>query len=121
MANLVDHVFHHLAGILDQVDNGKQDLSIGLAELLDDGGRLAGSASHDVVSFLHGGRLLSDSCLATGFYRIGSQPPPTNLQLNSGRLRRLVSSRRYAWHYPSKQLLFLERTLRGRGSTHQTV
>ena len=38
MANLVDHVFHHLAGILDQVDNGKQDLSIGLAELLDDGG-----------------------------------------------------------------------------------
>src|SRR5262245_57032561 len=87
MANLVDHVFHHLAGILDQVDDGKQDLSIGLAELLDNGGRLAGSASHDMVSFLHGGRLLSDSCLATGFYRIGSQPPPTNLQLNSGPLR----------------------------------
>src|SRR5215831_17930765 len=86
MANLVDHMFHHLAGILDQVDDGKQDLSIGLAELLDNGGRLAGSASHDMVSFLHGGRLLSDSCLATGFYRIGSQPPPTNLQLNSGRL-----------------------------------
>src|SRR5262245_41991797 len=86
MANLVDHMFHHLAGILDQVDDGKQDLSIGLADLLDNGGRLAGSASHDMVSFLHGGRLLSDSCLATGFYRIGSQPPPTNLQLNSGPL-----------------------------------
>src|SRR5262249_23233181 len=93
MANLVDHMFHHLAGILDQVDDGKEDLSIGLAELLDNGGRLAGSASHDMVSFLHGGRLLSDSCLATGFYRIGSQPPPTNLQLNSGPLRRVSTGR----------------------------
>src|SRR5215472_7555350 len=63
MANLVDHVFHHLAGILDQVDDGKQDLSVGLAELLDNGGRLAGGASHDVVSFLHGGRLLSVFCV----------------------------------------------------------
>ncbi|HEV2381076.1 MAG TPA: two-component regulator propeller domain-containing protein [Terriglobia bacterium] len=32
-------------------------------ELLDDGGRLAGSASHDVVSSLHGGRLLSVFCV----------------------------------------------------------
>ena len=84
MSDFVDHVLDYLAGILDQVDDGKQDLAVGLAELLDDGGRLARSAGHDVVSFLHGGRLLSDSCLATGFYRIRRQPPPTNLQLSMG-------------------------------------
>ena len=50
----------HLASILDEVDDGKQDLSVGQPELLDDGGRLASSASHDVVSFLH----------AVGFFRI---------------------------------------------------
>ena len=72
VSDLVDHGLDHLAGILDQVDDGKQDLSVGLAELLDNGGRLARSAGHDVVSFLHGGRLLSDSRLATGFYRIGA-------------------------------------------------
>ena len=72
VSQFMDHVFHHMAGILDQVDDGKQDLSVGLAELLDDGGRLARSAGHYVISFLHGGRLLSDSCLATGFYRIGA-------------------------------------------------
>src|SRR5215831_429073 len=86
VTDLVDHLLHDITGILDQADDRKQDLTIGLAELLDDGGRLARCAGHDVVRFLHGGRLLSDSCLATGFYRIGSQPPPTNLQLNSGRL-----------------------------------
>lgn len=32
----IDHVLDHLAGILAQVDDGKQDLPIGLAELLDD-------------------------------------------------------------------------------------
>jgi hypothetical protein len=71
--DLVDHGLDHLAGILNQVDDGKQDLSVGLAELLDNGGRLARSAGHDVVSFLHGGRLLSVFLrLATGFYRIGA-------------------------------------------------
>jgi len=40
-----------------------------LTELLDDGGGLTRSASHDVILFLHGGWLLSASCLATGFYR----------------------------------------------------
>src|SRR4051794_11231821 len=71
MPDLVDYVLDYLAGILYQVDDGKQDLAVGLAELLDDGGRLARSAGYDVVSFLHGGRLLSDSSLATGFYRTG--------------------------------------------------
>ena len=61
VADLVDHGFHHLAGAFDQVDDGKQDLSVGLTELLDDGGRLARSAGHDVIRFLHGGWLLSDS------------------------------------------------------------
>ena len=41
MTDLVDHVLDHLAGILDEVDDRKQDLTIALAELLDDGGRLA--------------------------------------------------------------------------------
>jgi hypothetical protein len=86
VSEFMDHVLDYMAGILDEVHDGKQDLAVGLAELLDDGSRLARSASHDVIRFLHGGRLLSDSCLATGFYRIGSQPPPTNLQLNSGLL-----------------------------------
>ncbi len=65
----MDHGFHHLAGALDQVDDGQQDLPVGLAELLDHGGLLASSVSHNMVLFLHGGWLLSDSCLATGFYR----------------------------------------------------
>jgi hypothetical protein len=63
VADFMDDVLDHLAGILDQVDDGKQDLPVALAELLDDGGRLAGSASHNVVSFLHGGRLLSVFCV----------------------------------------------------------
>ena len=70
---LMDHGLDYMAGILDEVHDGKQDLSVGLAELLDDGGRLARSAGHDVISFLHGGRLLSVFLrLATGFYRIGA-------------------------------------------------
>lgn len=73
VSDLVDHGLEYLAGILDQVDDGKQNLSVGLAELLDYGGRLARTACHDVVSFLHGGRLLSVFLrLATGFYRIGA-------------------------------------------------
>jgi len=71
-ADFVDDTLHHLAGALDHVDDGKQDLSVTSAELLDDGGRLARGAGHDVIRFLHGGRLLSDSCLATGFFRIGA-------------------------------------------------
>jgi hypothetical protein len=44
--------------------------TVGLEELLDDGGRLSRAARvKNVVRFLHSGRLLSDSCLATGFYR----------------------------------------------------
>jgi hypothetical protein len=39
VSDFMDHAFDHMAGILDEVDDGKQDLSIGLAELLDDGGR----------------------------------------------------------------------------------
>jgi hypothetical protein len=73
MADLVDHGFYDLARTLDQIQDGKQDLSVGLAELLNYGGALTGSASNDVVWFLHGGRLLSVFLrLATGFYRIGA-------------------------------------------------
>src|SRR3954447_14013365 len=53
-ADLVNHGFDDMAGALDQVDDGKQDLTVGLAELLNDGGRLARGAGHDVVRFLHG-------------------------------------------------------------------
>jgi hypothetical protein len=67
--DLMDDGLDHLAGGLNEVDDGKQNLPVALAELLDDGGTLARSASHNVVRFLHGGWLLSGSCLATGFYR----------------------------------------------------
>jgi hypothetical protein len=33
----VEDAVHHLAGALDQVDDGEQDLPIGFTELLDDG------------------------------------------------------------------------------------
>src|SRR4051794_16895756 len=96
MPDLVDYVLDYLAGILYQVDDGKQDLAVGLAELLDDGGRLARSAGYDVVSFLHGGRLLSDSSLATGFYRTGptaAYQPSTRLGTPSGHSKIGNSSR----------------------------
>ncbi len=51
MANLMNHGLHDLAGALDQVDDGKQDLPVSLAELLDNGGRLARRTGHDVVRF----------------------------------------------------------------------
>ena len=35
MSDLMDHGLHHLAGVLDQVQEGQQDLPVGLAELLD--------------------------------------------------------------------------------------
>src|SRR4051794_38685055 len=73
MPDLIDDRLHHLAGILNQADEGKQDLTIGLAELLDDGGRLLRGAGHHTIRFLHGGRLLSVFLrLATGFYRTGT-------------------------------------------------
>jgi len=36
-----------------------------------------------------------DSVWQTGFYRIGSQPPPTNLQLNSGHPPAVVNGTLY--------------------------
>ena len=36
--DLIDHGLHDLAGIFDQVHDGEQDLPVGSAELLDDGG-----------------------------------------------------------------------------------
>lgn len=38
LADLMDHGLHHLAGVLDQVHDGKQDLPVGLTELLDHSG-----------------------------------------------------------------------------------
>lgn len=41
--NFVDHVLHHLTGAFDQLDDGQQHLPVGLAKLLDHGGRFLGS------------------------------------------------------------------------------
>jgi hypothetical protein len=71
--DFVDYGLHHLAGVLNQVNDGEQDLPVGLAELLNDGSRLARSAGHDAMRFLHGGWLLSDSRLGLG-NRILSKP-----------------------------------------------
>jgi hypothetical protein len=38
VSDLMNHRLHHLAGVFDQVQDGKQDLPIGSAELLDDQG-----------------------------------------------------------------------------------
>src|SRR6266568_8812590 len=89
----MDHRFHHLAGTFNQVDEGKQNLSVGLAELLDHGGRLACGPSHNVVRFLHGGWLLSDSCLATGILSKPAPPPPINPQLTLGHPRLIWAMR----------------------------
>jgi hypothetical protein len=53
-SELVDDCRHHLAGTLDHLDDGKQDLPIRLAELLNDGGGFAFGPRHD-IRFLHGG------------------------------------------------------------------
>src|SRR3954471_970781 len=75
MPDLIDDRLHHLAGILNQADEGKQDLTIGLAELLDDGGRLLRGPGHHMIRILHGGRVLSVFLRwATGFYRTGTDP-----------------------------------------------
>src|SRR6202049_5174621 len=82
--NFVQHGLYHLAGAFDQIDDGKQDLSVALAELLDDGGRLAGSASHNMVRFLHGGWLLFRVLFGNRILSKPAPPPPTNLQLRPG-------------------------------------
>lgn len=81
----MDNAFHYLAGTLVHVDDGKRDLSVASAELLDDGGRLTCSASHDVIRFLHGGGLLSVSAFGNRTLSNRCQPPPSYVQLNSGR------------------------------------
>src|SRR6202521_2515286 len=78
---------YHLAGAFDQMDDGKQDLSVALAELLDDGGRLPGSASHNMVRFLHGGWLLFGVLFGNRILSKPAPPPPTNLQLSPGHHR----------------------------------
>src|SRR6202521_5587386 len=82
--NFVQHGLYHLAGAFDQIDDGKQDLSVALAELLDDGGRLPGSASHNMVRFLHGGWLLFGVLFGNRILSNPAPPPPTNLQLSPG-------------------------------------
>jgi len=49
--DFVDHVLDPGAGIPNQVGDGKQDLFVGLAELLDNGSGLPRGAGHDVVTF----------------------------------------------------------------------
>src|ERR1700686_5712434 len=82
--NFVQDGLHHLAGAFDQMDDGKQDLSVALGELPDDGGRLAGSASHNMVRFLHGGWLLFRVLFGNRILSKPAPPPPTNLQLRPG-------------------------------------
>jgi hypothetical protein len=82
--NLVQHGLHHLAGAFDQVDDRKQDLSVALAELLDDCGRLLGSPRHDMVRFLHGGWLLFRILFGNRLLSKPAPPPPINLQLSPG-------------------------------------
>src|SRR5450631_2233980 len=72
------------------MDDRKQDLSVTLAELLDDGGRLAGSACHNMVRFLHGGWLLFGILFGNRILSKPAPPPPTNLQLSPGRHLELV-------------------------------
>src|SRR5581483_4892488 len=83
VSQFMDHALDDLAGILDEVHDEKQDLSVGLAELLDNGGRLARSAGHDVIRFLHGGRLLSEFLFGN---RILSNRQPTAAYQPSTRL-----------------------------------
>jgi len=90
--DLMDHVLDHLTGILDQANEGKQDLPIALTELLNDGGRLAGSARHDLVSSLHGGRLLSVFCVWQPDSIESAPTAAYDLQLNSGRPPKWLSA-----------------------------
>src|ERR1019366_7708513 len=83
--NFVQHGLHYLAGAFDQMDDRKQDLSVALAELLDHGGRLTGSACHNMVRFLHGGWLLFGILFGNRILSKPAPPPPTNLQLSPGR------------------------------------
>jgi hypothetical protein len=82
--DFVNHVLHDLAGAFDQVDQRQQDLSVGLAELLDDGGGFLGGTRHNMVRFLHGGWLLfqglvwQPDSIETGATAV------TNLQLRLG-------------------------------------
>ena len=67
-SDFMDDGIDHLARTLDQVDDGEQNLSIGFAELLDNGRRLVGGARDDLIGFTQGGWLLSDSRFSsTGF------------------------------------------------------
>src|ERR1019366_3172503 len=56
--DFVQHGLHHLAGAFDQIHDGKQDLPVALAELLDDDSRFLFGPGHNMVRFLHGGWLL---------------------------------------------------------------
>jgi hypothetical protein len=48
VSDLMDHGLYYLAGVLDQVQDGKQDLSIGSTELLDDSTRFVRGPRHDI-------------------------------------------------------------------------
>ena len=74
----MDDCLDPLAGAFHQVQQRKQDLSIGLAELLDDGRRFLSGLRYDLVWFTRGGWLLSD--LAFGKNRILSKPAAVHYQ-----------------------------------------
>src|SRR5207247_1902999 len=88
-----DHFIDGDSGLSDQFDQRKQQLPVGLCELLDTGSRALLFVIDDMVRFLHGGGVLSKDC----FWRIDSiepaPPPPLNLQLRLGHPRTRLGAR----------------------------
>src|SRR3974377_1304202 len=58
-SDFIDDAINHLAGVLDHVDDGEQDLTIGFTELLNYGRRLLGGTRYDLIGFTQGCWLLS--------------------------------------------------------------
>jgi hypothetical protein len=100
----MDDGIDHLARALDHGDNGEQDLAIGFAELLDNGGRLVGGARDDLIGFTQDGWLLSDSRFRQPDSNRSRPPSTTNLQLRSRiPLKELLAKQKYnTGHRPSQ-------------------
>ena len=73
----------HGAGALDLLDQGKEDLTVALAELLDDGRRLLVGAGYDLIFFFTAVGLLFGFVFSNRILSNRS-PPPAHLQLFLG-------------------------------------
>src|SRR5262249_39221171 len=89
--DFMDNTIDYLARALDHVNDGEQDLAIGLTELLDDGDRLLGGARADLIGLTQAGWLLSDSRFRQPDSNRSRPPSTTNLQLRPGRRRLLLT------------------------------